>query len=479
MNPAIIQEYEGLSDSAPNAAIERAFNTIKGSNLGHTTLMANMPIKEFFSISSVANIETVDPEEVAQRALDIHHAKNLAIYMLKGLIRCAETKLKANGIATPARVSAIIDYFGTAPYFAVQPIVANIRNVPFGGGKAHDLKTKAVKADDGTIVCTKVVLEYPKHTLWVIDGQHRRVGMGLIFDFLEEVLQRKVYPKSGQPHSPFKADNDIPNTDEIGFWTECELMAQKCSVAVELHLGLDVQQEKQLFYDLNQLGKKVGKGLAGSFDSANPVNLFIKRIEQELGLKVTEDDTVDLKIDDGRIPRKDVVAVNQVLLLNNRSVKHVNHSDIEPKIEDAINFWTAILLIKDFGQIGARAKTVASQSPVLKALAKVYYDVAFNKRSANPKEQKKFLNNLQNIDFSHSNPMWRYFSLNKTQRAQSGLSGLDQYLGEVPVDVQQEFRKSATGTISFGSRHNDSFPVIADMIRWSLKLPRKSNETGQ
>ena len=54
------------------------------------------------------------------------------------------------------------------------------------------------------------------------------------------------------------------------------------TVDVTVHLGLKPEQEKQLFHDLNNLGKKPDAALAQAFDQANPISLFIRRnIEAE------------------------------------------------------------------------------------------------------------------------------------------------------------------------------------------------------
>ena len=50
------------------------------------------------------------------------------------------------------------------------------------------------------------------------------------------------------------------------------------TIQVECHLGLGVKEERQLFHDLNNLGKRVDASLALKFDSANPINVFIKEV---------------------------------------------------------------------------------------------------------------------------------------------------------------------------------------------------------
>ncbi|RVD67222.1 hypothetical protein EN751_37940, partial [Mesorhizobium sp. M4A.F.Ca.ET.029.04.2.1] len=84
---------------------------------------------------------------------------------------------------------------------------------------------------------------------------------------------------------PF-GDGQAISGDELQVWEECFERARTfCTVAVEVHLGLQPDEERQLFHDLNRLGKKVDTNLALQFDNSNPVNLFIKeRLMEELGL---------------------------------------------------------------------------------------------------------------------------------------------------------------------------------------------------
>ena len=69
--------------------------------------------------------------------------------------------------------------------------------------------------------------------------------------------------------------------------------------------GLNPDEKRQLFHDLNRLGKKVDTNLALQFDNSNPINLFIKdRLIQDLGIGVSETDVKDWDDDEGKLPRR-------------------------------------------------------------------------------------------------------------------------------------------------------------------------------
>ena len=59
------------------------------------------------------------------------------------------------------------------------------------------------------------------------------------------------------------------------FWMSVhEIAISRCQVAVECHLGLVEEQERQLFFDLNSKGKTVAKSLAYRFDHRS-INSFV------------------------------------------------------------------------------------------------------------------------------------------------------------------------------------------------------------
>jgi len=297
--------------------------------------------------------------------------------------------------------------------------------------------------------------------------------MELVFDFLDTVRTKRAYAKKG---SLFPKEGEV-TPDEFALWEECFAVARSfCTVAVEVHLGLSVSQERQLFHDLNRLGKKVDTSLALNFDSSNAVNVFIKeRLIDHLGLKVEETDQKDWHNDSGALSRKEITAVNAVLFLNKSNIGDATPAMVSPKQEVAYRFWETVPQIPGFGEERAKEKTVAAQPVVLKAMAKLVYDLAFSNRRPKNGDAllEKFFGGITETDFSHENPMWNYYNLGPEEREANNLGELKDWLPAENGGVNRDIGSTQGGYMRFGAKHNDIYPIIADMLRWKLGLPSR------
>jgi hypothetical protein len=301
------------------------------------------------------------------------------------------------------------------------------------------------------------------------------MGMKLVFDFLDNVRRNGLYPKKG---SIYPANKLIATGEEVSAWDEVYACARSyCKIAVEVHLGLIPEQERQLFHDLNNLGKKVDRSLALKFDNSNPINLFIKEIlHEEMGLKIVEKEIKDWKDDQGELTWKDIVGVNSIVFLNKTNIGGALPSDVAEKGTVVKSFWEAVLAIPGFGEPGAKERTTAAQPVVLKALAKLVYDFSFsNRKPIDAKEHlKKLLSEISDIDFSHTNPMWRFYEYNEQERKEKGVESLASYLPDAEGG-NRDIGSFQGGYMRFGAKHNDIYPIIGDMIRWALGLPSRNN----
>ena len=122
----------------------------------------------------------------------------------------------------------------------------------------------------------------------------------------------------------------------------------------------------------------------------------------------------------------------------------------------------------------AREKTVAAQPVVLKALAKLTFDFAFSNRKPDNADEllETLLSGVTEVDFSHDNQMWRYFELPEADR-ETLLPGLSAYLPLPEPGVNRDLGSHQDGFMRFGAKHNDIYPLVADMIRWKLGLPNR------
>lgn len=453
---------------------EKPMKVFIGHNLGSRTFLMQMPMHEFFSMSEVANDPGRDGETVAQRKLDPSHANKLAIYILKGLVSAAIERREILKREASEPLEAMMKTLGRQPYMSVQPLVVNIRST---NPRGNDIRADRLLAQaTGETAAFKVYLAQ-RHVLWVVDGQHRRKAMQLVFEYLEHLRTTRTYPKKG---NLIGVNEGKPvSADELVVWEECfEVARTYCTLLIEVHLGLDPDQERQLFHDLNRLGKKVDNNLALQFDNSNPVNLFIKEeLIENLGLKVVETEVKNWSDDDGGIARKDVVGVNAILFLNKTNISAATPAMVEGKTELAKRFWTAIQAIPGFGEELAREKSVAAQPVVLKALAKLLYDFSFSNRRPNNGQAlaNELLDGITDFDFGHENPIWRFYEMTPEERRQNGIEGLSAYL---PSDdsANRDVGSFQGGRMRFGAKHNDIYPLIGDMVRWKLGLPSRHGE---
>lgn len=466
--PSPLSSLDSLLDLGDSS--EKPMKVFIGHNLGHRTFMLHLPMHEFFEMSEVANDPGRDGAQIAQRKLDPVHANKLATYILKGLVSAVIKRREIERKDIPQSYLDTQEILGKQPYLSLQPIVVNIRECDPSGQNIRGIRMVTGESETAAF---KIYLSQ-RHVFWVVDGQHRRKAMDLVFEFLNSVRTKRVYAKKG---SLYPSSSPEVTAEEFSLWEECFSVARSfCTVAVEVHLGLSIEQERQLFHDLNRLGKKVDTSLALHFDSSNAVNLFIKeRLIEQMGVKVEESDQKDWHADSGALSRKEITVINAVLFLNKSNIAGATPVMVTPKQEIAYQFWEAVTQIPGFGEECAKEKTVAAQPVVLKALAKLVYDLAFsNRRPDNAEEQlTTLLNNMTEIDFSHDNPMWNYYNLTLEEREAKHLSELAKWLPTENTGVNRDIGSIQGGFMRFGAKHNDIFPLIADMIRWKLGLPSR------
>lgn len=469
--PTPLTSIDNLLKEADSSA--RPEKVFIGHNLGHRTFLALIPMKDFYAMSKVANERQPDGSPATQRPLNEAHATGLAKYILRGLVAAAIEYRDKNNKPESEALNELQRVMGPQTYMSLQPIIANLRTVEAGGAGIEGRRMES----EGETACFKVYLGQ-RDLLYVIDGQHRRYAMDLVFEFLTEIRLNRKYPRKPKLfEGDFKA---IIENDMLAAWDECDEVARGfCKIAVEIHLGLGVREEQQLFHDLNNLSKKVERSLALKFDSANPVNQFIQNelLPNILDWEdVVDGDQSNWQKDTGRWTFRDLAAVNAILFLNKTSIASATPKDVEEKQATAYRMWGAIANVPGFGKQGAKANTVLAQPVVVKAIAKLVYDLGFGRRrdETAAEDLEKLLHNLSQVNFSHTNPVWRFYEMTEQQRTKEKLNGLRDYLpdnGNVSRDIGHFDKQN--GWMKFGTRHNDIYPIIADMIRWQLDLPSR------
>jgi len=455
----------------------KKYGVLVSQNLGYTTVKMSLSIREILDIALVANERLIDEKDIfsqgdiSQRELNVGHAKNLAIYTLGALAKFSAKKLW--GDATPDRIKSVLENNLNSPYSTLQPIVANLRDCSKGGS---DLDFEYIK-NDGSRVDDVVELRLePRHKFFIVDGQHRLKGFDMLLEWLEEVRLNNVYPVKGL-FSPDDPDGQSISYDESRLWGEVFNSALGHSfLSVELHLGLDARQERQLFSDLNSKGRRVDASLAIEFDQADPINKMIEEVVKPI--LPFEPLRKDVKDGSGAMSLKDLKAVCTILIFGKTSKKNATEGEVFDKQSYVEVFWESIKTINGFGQPNAKSHSIIQQTVVLKALAKLIYDLKYGvPKNRDEEGLNKVIETIINQKeyFSHSKELWSALFMDRFERElkHAGVSRYIHVSKTYALDAGQF--DSERKQVLFGSRHNDIYPRIGDLIRYDLGLqPRPS-----
>jgi DNA-sulfur modification-associated len=429
-------------------------NTKRAINLGAFTMMTSLDIGTFLHQSMIGNDPLKGP--ITQRKLDMGHAQKMAGFIFKGLLHYTMDRYGLQDKPVPEEVKTIAHYLGTQPYYAWAPIVGSIRN------DFKDIALENSDPDKGEYVLKLRT----NQMIWVVDGQHRRVAWALVRDYLNQLVRDRKYSKSGGlVPSELKQVSD----DALTFWHEAlTYYTERFSITIDLHFGLTIEQEKQLFHDLNNLQKTVATSQAQAFDQSNPINIFTHRlIDGELfgDAKITYDGRLDWE-DEAWMKLDALNSINARLFLNQTSISGAKQPDINDKEERAWAFWETITKIP--GVFG-RNDSVAAQPALLKAIARVYFDILWSRKLEGQDVADQFLQKIPEIDFSHENPLWDIEHLSDEDIAK---------YPRLPTYLPENWREKSIGSridgkIRFGSRHNESILVLPGLIRYLAGLNPK------
>jgi hypothetical protein len=464
----------------------QTYKALVGENLGNITLKLSLSLRQFTDMSWVANKannsqnEQFKDEAVAQRSLIPSHVKGLAQYTLMGLVNAQFRELKRSGVSISPQVQKLITFLPSGPYASLQPIVCNIRSCDFGGGGIA-IKSIKDKYDHDTGVYDVSLGQ--KDLLYVVDGQHRRAGFDLVMIFLKDVIRTYKYPKKGI-FMPPNYDDDLISESEHDFWQKVlELALTKSTVGVEVHLGLDADQEQQMFVDLNAKSKNVQTSFVNSFDHADPINKYINEVligETVVSFGLSDEDQSDWNNDSGDLKRKDVKQICSLLILGKTSSSDATPVIIEERSTFGKTFWSAISKVPEFSHPGAKTKTILQQPIVLKALAKLSYDLGYGTpKLRNTDNLKSLFQAISDgtLNFSHENKIWRSLMLTASEREEN-YEGISKYIF-VPsgTNLDAGTWDAENNWVRYGSRHNDIYPRLGDIVRYTLDFSPRPTVT--
>lgn len=398
------------------------------NNLGSITLTTSIDVGTFLNQSLVGNDAAAG--HVTQRPLNMAHATGMAAFNLSALVNYTAKEVEANDNAVPDEVLEVFAHLSPKSYYAWAPLVCSVRT-DFSQVLAVQLPTGEYS-----------VKLRPDQILWVMDGQHRRKGLELTRDWLAKITTERKYPRL---KDAFPVGLKGVGDEALVFWRKAlENFTAEFSVTTEVHFGMTIDQERQLFYFLNDLGRAVPSAISQAFDQDNSINLFTRSLVKDIipaGL-ISESGQVDWN--DAEWVRLDSLnAINARLILNHGSIDNAKASVVNPRLDEAREFWKVILNIPN---VTDRKVSLAAQPAMLKAMAKAFYDLKWargsGRKALSADIADKFLAALPSVDFSHGNAIWKCSASGKN-------------VGSTYTD----------GTFRFSPSHNEIVPLLAAELR--------------
>ena len=444
---------------------------LAGFNLNSRTLSVTMPMETFREVSDVANEVRIvemggERSQIAQRPLDLKHAKNLALYMARGMTSGVKRVWQDEGRVIPDELDDILSDLGEGPYQGLQPLTGNIRQCEPDG---VDLDIE--ERPGGQLILFLRLGQL----IYVIDGQHRRVAYELLTTWLREILQAGKYGKRGL-YVPEREDLGL-TAEETAIWSAViELARSHFTVDVTVHLGLKPDQERQLFHDLNNLGKKPDAALAQAFDQANPVSVYVRQHIEEKKLlgDVRISDTGSKK--GGKSPeassptiyRDDLVVANALLFAGATNQTAVTTHLVNAHIDYGDRFWQIVASQLHF-ETQDPLLTLLAEPVMIKALASLAHNF-HGSREKNHALRDQFLSDVAagKIDFSPTDPLWALYLKSDSERDEIN-SVLGDYL--TPDAARKTYTVIREGRYDFAANTRDIARYLGDLIRWKLKLP--------
>lgn len=448
---------------------------VVGSNLAHPTFLGTLPSLEALKIqapnaeviSSNMELGAVIGGFPIQRPLDWNQVKSASDYILMAGINAVQVDEDAHPDEITFATNLKLALGDARTRHNLPPIVV--------ASLATDDDSVSDMAHVGQGIYS---LSVKPKKLMVLDGQHRLGGFKLAMNEVSQINREQAYSKSSKLLID-KARKDLRLSPvESKFFERLENTLKNFTFQIELHVGVSVQEARQIFSDHNSLARKVSAAISADFDSANPLNNFSKGLPDSVGLRLDLNKSAigfDAA-DQGLTALKEVNTINGLLFTNKPNVRNAKLGQVTKQKDNALRFWKAVQASPNFGSDRAKDKTLLAQPVMLQALAKLSYDLTVGKY-ADDEAFSKLLDGISNdtINFSHDNYMFRYYSLSEQDRQKYGIVGLVDYLPHFEDNVAREVGSAdANGLWHFSTRHNDIRPILGDMIRWKLGLsPRE------
>src|SRR6266404_9677718 len=241
-------------------------------NQGKPTFTGRLTLEQFSDLTVVHNRRWAEDaggdsmDLVTQREIIDAHANGLAAFMLQGLV--AATIERAAEESYPPRLledlTKLQDRVGRSQHYGLPQVTLVLQDEP---------ELLLIKDQGDEPVAAR--LSMPAGRLFIVaDGQHRREAARRVREFLTQIILDRRIPKSGKF---YPAQTDPVSVTELEAWIAIQDTFRSWTlISYEAHIGLNVQQARQMFTNYNCNVKPVKADLNLEFDQSNPINQFAK-----------------------------------------------------------------------------------------------------------------------------------------------------------------------------------------------------------
>lgn len=349
-------------------------------NQGQPTFTGRLTLEQFSDLTVVHNRRWAEDagesmDTVTQREIIDAHANGLAAFMLQGLVAATIARAPEEGLKNILPdLEKIQDAAGRGQHYGLPQVTLVLQGEP----EIHQIRDQGNEP-----VAARLYI--PAGRLFLVaDGQHRREAARRVREFLNELVANRRPPRT-----KFFQEPDGPlTTEEMEAWVAIQDTFRSWSlIAYEAHIGLNVDQARQMFTNYNCHVKPVKADLNLSFDQSNPVNTFAKEWLAPL-LHSNGEANLDLR---------QMASINGLLFLGKTTIKSApyNVSALRPKAEE---FWSTIVKLSEWTRPGSLLREV----PVLKALAKAWFMVFLARRNNQINKADKLKQYLRLTKFDQS-----------------------------------------------------------------------------
>ena len=349
-------------------------------NQGRMTFTGRMTLDQFCDLTVVHNRKWADEagasmDSVTQREIIDAHANGIAKFMLQGLVATTAEHAEREGMLPSGAMDAlerIQGRIGDTAHYGLPQATLVLQELP---------SFRHIKDEDGAVIASRLLLPSGKF-FNVADGQHRRDAARRVREFLHFVIGNRRTPKG----SRYYPAEDAPlSSDEVEAWIAVqETFRASTVIAYEAHLGLTIEEARQLFTNYNCHVKPVKAETNLEFDQSNPINRFAKDWLRPL---LESRGAADLDL-------RQLGSVNGFLFLGKTSIRQAPY-DIVNVMLHAKKFWDLVTSVPEWQREGS----ILRQVPVLKGLAKSWFMVYLAKRNSKFSRASNLIAYIQNTVF--------------------------------------------------------------------------------